>query len=120
MAVLHLFSQTKLVTCVSNLLVLYSLNPILTFDFLQLAALQLLDRGLLSLDDPALIAKHCPELTKLKILKGYTGETSMKESTTGVGAIDKMQSVEKSGEEIWEEPKNAITLRMLMSHTAGE
>lgn len=46
--VLQLYSQTKLVVAVS--------------------ALQLVDRGVWSLDDPAVVEKHAPELWKQEIL----------------------------------------------------
>lgn len=74
---LELYSQTKLVTC--------------------LAALQLVDRGLVSLDDEADIEKHLPELGKLQLLKGY----------------------EEDGKPILEQPTKKSTLRLLMSHQAG-
>jgi methyl acetate hydrolase len=69
----------------------------------QIACLQLLDRGLVTLDDPALIETHLPELGSLRVLKGY------KDSADGEG----------KEEPIWEEPKTKITLRMLLSHTSG-
>jgi CubicO group peptidase (beta-lactamase class C family) len=49
------------------------------------------------MDDPEIIAKHLPELSKLSILKGYTDD----------------------GKEILEEPKNKITLKMLLTHSSG-
>ena len=60
----------------------------------------MVDRGLVSLDDPADINQHLPELCELQILKGYTDE----------------------GEAILEDQvsKGAITLRMLLSHTSGK
>jgi CubicO group peptidase (beta-lactamase class C family) len=76
--VLELFSQTKLVTC--------------------LAALQLVDQGLVKLDSEEDIEKHLPEIGKLELLKGYGDD----------------------GKPILEKPKNKVTLRMLMSHTAGK
>jgi hypothetical protein len=71
----------------------------------QIACLQLLDRGLVTLDDPALIETHLPELASLRVLKGY------KDTSTDDG--------EGKGEPIWETPKTKITLRMLLSHTSG-
>lgn len=71
----ELFSQTKLVTSV--------------------ACLQLVDRGLATLDDPALIRKYLPELDGIPILKGYDddGKPTLVPST------------------------NPVTLRNLLSHT---
>jgi CubicO group peptidase (beta-lactamase class C family) len=60
--------------------------------------MQLVEQGLVSLDSPDDVAKHLPELVKLPLLKGYDDD----------------------GKAILVEPKNKITLRMLMSHTAGE
>ncbi len=77
-AVFQMFSATKLVTAV--------------------ACLQQVEKGSISLDDPEVIERWCPELTKLDICKGYS----------------------ESGEIILEKPKNRITLRMLLDHTSGE
>jgi len=49
------------------------------------------------MDDPQIIAQHLPELGKLPILKGYSDD----------------------GKEILEEPKNKITLKMLLTHSSG-
>jgi methyl acetate hydrolase len=49
------------------------------------------------MDDPDIIAQHLPELGKLPILKGYDDD----------------------GKEILEEPKNKITLKMLLTHSSG-
>jgi CubicO group peptidase (beta-lactamase class C family) len=49
------------------------------------------------MDDPDIIAKHLPELGKLPILKGYDDDRK----------------------EILEEPKNKITLKMLLTHSSG-
>lgn len=54
--------------------------------------MQLVEKGILNLDDGEQIEKLCPELKTLKVLK--------KDRT-------------------FEEKKKAITLRMLLSHTAG-
>ncbi len=58
---------------------------------------QLVDRGILSLDDPKCVSKYLPELKNLEILDGYDGEKPILRKST----------VE-------------ITLNMLLSHTAGE
>ncbi|WWC73881.1 uncharacterized protein I206_107853 [Kwoniella pini CBS 10737] len=71
------FSQTKLITCI--------------------AALQLVDQHLVSLDSVEDVEKYLPEISECKVIKGY-------------GEDDKP---------ILEEPKNKVTLRMLMSHSAG-
>ncbi|KAH8602484.1 beta-lactamase/transpeptidase-like protein [Bisporella sp. PMI_857] len=63
-----------------------------------IAAMQLVEQGKLKLDDADLAEKLAPELKRVKILKGYD---------------------EKSGKPILVEKKNRITLRMLLSHTAG-
>ena len=49
------------------------------------------------MDDPEIIAQHLPELGKLPILKGYSDD----------------------GKEILEQPKNKITLNMLLTHSSG-
>ena len=78
MPVLQLFSQTKFVTCV--------------------AVMQQVEKGLLTLDDPEIVLKYCPELGELPICKGY----------------------DEHGQAILEKPENKITLRMLLDHTSGE
>lgn len=62
-----------------------------------IACMQLVEQGRLSLDDAELAEKLCPELKLVKILKGFDEN-------------DKPILVEKS---------KKITLRMLLSHTAG-
>lgn len=74
----ELFSQTKVVTCVSVLL--------------------LVDRGLISLDDPADIEKYLPELSTCQILTGY----------------------DEAGDGVLVPPERKITARMLCSHSSGE
>lgn len=64
----------------------------------QIACWQLVDRGLISMDDPDVVDKYCPELAKLPILEGYT----------------------EDGKEILSKPKNRITLKMLLTHTSGQ
>jgi CubicO group peptidase (beta-lactamase class C family) len=76
-AATELYSQTKLITCT--------------------AALQLVDRGLVSLDSEEDVRKLLPEIGSLAILKGYNPE-------------DKPVLVK---------PTRTVTLRMLMSHSAG-
>jgi CubicO group peptidase (beta-lactamase class C family) len=65
----------------------------------QVACLQLVDQGLVSLDNPADVTKYLPELAEFQILNGY----------------------DNAGKAILEDqmPKGAITLRMLLSHTSG-
>lgn len=75
---LELFSQTKLVTCI--------------------AALQLVDQGLVSLDSEEDIEKHLPELGQSELLKGYSDD----------------------GKPILEKATKKNTLRYLMSHQAGK
>lgn len=60
----------------------------------------MVDRGLVSLDDPTDVNKHLPELCEFQIVKGYTDE----------------------GDAILEDQaaKGTITLRMLLSHTSGK
>jgi len=58
----------------------------------------MVDRGEVSLDLKDDVAKHLPELIKLPLLKGYDSD-------------DKP---------ILEKLKNKPTLRMLLSHSAGE
>jgi methyl acetate hydrolase len=56
------------------------------------------DRGLISLDSDDEVRKWLPEIESLAILKGYDPE----------------------GREVLAKPTRTITLRMLMSHSAGE
>jgi len=53
----------------------------------------------MDLDDPALVKKHLPELDAIKVLTAYD---------------------EKTGEPVWEDREDGLTLRMLLSHTSGE
>jgi CubicO group peptidase (beta-lactamase class C family) len=66
-----------------------------------IAYLQLVDRGLATLDDPQLITTHLPELAALKVLTGY--------------------EMQEDGTKKWlfEDRKGDITPRMLLNHTAG-
>lgn len=60
--------------------------------------MQLVDRGVVTLDDPEDVAKYLPELVSLPLLKGY----------------------DENDQAILVKPERKVTLRMLMSHTAGE
>ena len=62
-----------------------------------IAAMQLVEQGKLNLDDADQIEEICPELAKVRILK----------------------SVDENGKAELVEKKNRITMRMLLSHTAG-
>ncbi len=73
---LQLYSMTKLVTTV--------------------AVLQLVDRGLIDLDDAELVEKHCPELCALPVLMSKEG--------------DKLLSTPRT---------QPITVRRLLTHTSG-
>lgn len=66
-----------------------------------LSFLQLLDRGLASLDDPSLISHHLPELWGKKVLVG------VKETEAG------------QKEYVFEDRRGDITARMLLNHTNG-
>ena len=57
--------------------------------------MQLVEQGVLRLDDADQVDDLCPEIKDVKILKGF----------------------EKDGKPILVEKKNRITLRMLLSHT---
>jgi len=59
------------------------------------AAMQLVERGKLSLDEPA--AKHLPELGNLKVLAGF----------------------DSAGKPILKDNTKPLTLRLLMTHTSG-
>ncbi|KAL1410426.1 hypothetical protein Q8F55_004437 [Vanrija albida] len=74
---LELYSQTKLVTAV--------------------AVLQLVDGGLVSLDDPAVVEKHAPELLAQAVL-----------------------SYDDEGNEVLTPLAAPITLRTLLTHTSGQ
>ncbi|KAK8869722.1 hypothetical protein IAR55_000290 [Kwoniella newhampshirensis] len=71
------YSQSKLITCI--------------------AALQLVDRKLVSLDSVKDVEKYLPEIGELQVIKGY----------------------DEDDKPILVPPKNKITLRNLMTHTAG-
>lgn len=57
-----------------------------------------MDEGLVTLDDPEVVEKYCPELKDLPIL----------------------ESIDENGKESTRPKKNRITLRMLLAHTAGK
>lgn len=57
-----------------------------------------MDQGLVSLDSEEDVAKHLPEIGDIPLIKGYGSD----------------------GQAILEKPKNKVTLRTLMSHSAGE
>ncbi|EHL01150.1 hypothetical protein M7I_2843 [Glarea lozoyensis 74030] len=63
-----------------------------------IACMQLVEQGKFKLDDADIVDKYAPELRDMKILKGFD---------------------ETTGEPIMVAKKNRITLRMLLSHTAG-
>lgn len=96
MAALQLFSMTKFITTVGPAPV-YE-HQWMPADATQVVCLQLVDEGILSLDDPDIVEKYCPELAKVPIL----------------------ERIEEDGKEITREKKNRITLRMLLAHTAGK
>ncbi|MCJ1252361.1 hypothetical protein MMC24_000166 [Lignoscripta atroalba] len=62
-----------------------------------IAAMQLVEQGKLALDDADMVEKICPELKDIKILK----------------------NVDDNGKPEFVDKKKGITLRMLLSHTAG-
>lgn len=62
-----------------------------------IAALQLVEQGKLSLDDPDMLERLAPELKTVRVLKGF----------------------DSSGRPELIEKETRITLRMLLSHTAG-
>lgn len=62
----------------------------------SLCAMQLVERGLVTLDEP--VYKHIPELEKLPVLKGFEKD---------------------SGKPIEEKPTKPITLRLLLTHSSG-
>lgn len=72
---------------------LFSMTKFVT----AIAVLQQVEKGLLELDDASVVERLCPELSKLPICKGYGDD----------------------GKAILEQPKNKITLRMLLDHTSG-
>ncbi|KAL1409159.1 hypothetical protein Q8F55_005988 [Vanrija albida] len=71
---------------------LYSMTKLVT----AVAALQLVDEGKIQVDDPAIIEQTLPELAALPVL-----------------------SYDADGNEVLSARKNPITLRRLLSHTAG-
>lgn len=62
-----------------------------------IAVLQLVEKGTLALDDVDQLEELCPELKKIRIL----------------------EKVDESGKGYFVDKKNRITLRMLLTHTAG-
>jgi CubicO group peptidase (beta-lactamase class C family) len=63
----------------------------------QVAALQQVDAGLISLDDAEGLDKILPELASLQVLKGYSDD--------GVALLERASA--------------KITLRMLLNHSSG-
>jgi len=59
------------------------------------AAMQLVERGKMTLDEPA--SKHLPELSKVQVLEGF----------------------DAAGKPMLRPPKKAVTLRHLLTHTSG-
>jgi len=62
-----------------------------------IAAMQLVEKGMVNLDDADLVERVAPELKHIKILKGF----------------------DEKGRATLIEKKNRITIRMLLNHTAG-
>lgn len=62
----------------------------------SIACHQLVDKQLISLDDPAVISQHLPEVSSMQILEGYDGDQPRLKPVT-----------------------TPITLSMLLSHSAG-
>ncbi|BEI86676.1 hypothetical protein CcaverHIS002_0700220 [Cutaneotrichosporon cavernicola] len=75
-----------------TMLQLYSMTKLVT----TVAVLQLVDRGLIDLDDAQLVEKHCPELCALPVLTGQDEDTLLSTPRT-----------------------QPITTRRLLSHTSG-
>lgn len=63
--------------------------------FTAVATMQLLEQGKLELDDESIVERLCPELMDLRVLDG----------------------VDEKGETKYVKKENAITVRMLLSHT---
>ena len=66
----------------------------------SIACVQLHERGIIDLDDPDVIEKYAPELAKQPILKGYTSDGP-------------------EGKPIYEKRTRPMTLKHLLSHSAG-
>lgn len=74
------------------MLQLYSMTKLVT----SVAVLQLVDRGLVDLDDTTLVEQHCPELAAMPILVGMDGTTPVMKPRT-----------------------QPYTVRKLLTHTSG-
>lgn len=90
-------SSSITTTEVKPISIIHSLTKIVG----AIAYLQLVERNLTSLDDPAIITTHLPELAAKKVLTGHT--------------------TDPNGTKIWqlEDRVSDITPRMLMNHTYG-
>ncbi|CAK9785896.1 beta-lactamase/transpeptidase-like protein [Cutaneotrichosporon oleaginosum] len=75
-----------------TMLQFYSMTKLVT----SVAVLQLVDRGLIDLDDPEVVEKHCPELCALPVLTGQDGDELLSEPRT-----------------------QPLTVRRLLTHTSG-
>lgn len=74
-------------------LMLYSMTKLVV----SVAVLQLVDQGVLSLDDPAIVDKHAPELAAMPVLTGF----------------------DDADKPILTPRTEALTLRRLLTHTSG-
>lgn len=84
--VFPLWSSTKLVTTI--------------------ATMQLVERGLIGLDDATIIEKHLPELTSAKVFVGWE-DTTVPEGSPRIPKLENRK------------PDHEITARRLLTHTAG-
>jgi len=64
----------------------------------SIAVLQLVERGLVDLDDPALVEKQLPELAAMPIVEGWDDEGNIKQRKR----------------------TKPMTVRHLLTHTSGE
>jgi len=91
-----LFSHTSRPHTLETTFQIHSVTKIIA----TIAFMQLVERGIVSLDDASIVEKVLPELASKKVVTGST---------------------EKEGKKLWtfEERKTPITPRMLMNHTNG-
>lgn len=96
MPALQLFSMTKFITTVSRPGTLAPAE-LHRSDHRQVVCQQLADEDILSLDDPDVVEKYCPELAMIPIL----------------------ERIDEDGKEITRQNENRITLWMPLAHAAG-
>ncbi|OAG45279.1 hypothetical protein AYO21_00627 [Fonsecaea monophora] len=82
----------------------------------SVAAMQLVERGLVGLDDD--VRKWLKPLEDVKVLTGFEGENTSSYLLHPTSAIARSMTL-PNGHPVYEEVQGKITLRQLLSHTSG-